>query len=109
MSQVSCGKFDLRAPLVHGVFEVRERATQRCVALCRVGHHHGQAWTEEARVDPGEEEGQAQPGLGDPIAMGPRDPLWRGSRSVIWSRSTWTTARNGWTWRAPGRRSIGFI
>jgi hypothetical protein len=74
MSQVSCGKFRLGAPLGHRMFEVRERPTPGGVVQGHVGHHHRQAGTEEARVDPSEEEGQTQPGLGDPIAMGPRDP-----------------------------------
>ena len=73
MSQVSCGELRLRAPVVHRVFEVRERPTQGCVVLCHVGHHQRQAGTEEARVCAGEEEGQAEPGLGDPIAMRARD------------------------------------
>ena len=59
MSQVSCGKFRLGAPVVHRVFKLGEGAPEGRVVTDRVGHDQGQAGTEQASVHPGEEEGEA--------------------------------------------------
>src|SRR5437667_12738459 len=74
MSKASCGKFGLRAPLIHCGLELRECAAQRRVILRRVGHEHGQAWAEKTGVYPSEEQGETESGFGDPIALRPRKP-----------------------------------
>lgn len=74
MSQVSCGKFRLRAPLVHGALQLREGPSQAAVITDRFRHDHRQAGAKEAGMDACEKQRRPQAAVGDPIAMGARQP-----------------------------------
>lgn len=69
MSQVSCDKFPLRAPVVHCLLQSRERAAERAVVRSEVGHHGRQAGTDRAGPHAREEEREAQGRVSDPIPL----------------------------------------
>lgn len=58
--------------LVHGAFQLGERAMQRRVLGKLWASYLGQAGTEQAGVDPGEEQGDAQSLVGDGVTVSSR-------------------------------------
>jgi len=69
MGQVSCGKFGLVVAAVDGSFQRVEGFPQCARSQWRGGHHVREAGAEQTRIRTGEEEGAAQTGLGDAVAV----------------------------------------
>jgi len=105
MSHVSGGELGLIHPAIKGLLQLGEVGTQGRITLRPYGETARQTGAQDARVDTGEEEGRAEPLVGDAVAVGARhalnEPVQRKCQVSDPARSADNGGR-GWTTRALG-------